>query len=1580
MEPKWYMLFCLLVICGGLPVIATDPCEAGNHVVRRDEWQRSVGHVKQSGDIAICDRYIDEGWYRFISPAGNDMPTTCPNFPNRCGTTWPIWLDGNLPATNTEIQATACLYSIFDCCEKSYDIKVKNCNDEFNVYYLVKTTGCSEAYCVGTETPCPDDQSSPTGFTPGCTGDFPRITIVPTLDWTIGTRTRNGLQFNEIQFRCHPDFSEIAADKQADLVFDVNWYMDEDLVHTHQVPLADLPAILQESDWEDEKRLNVKVSCEVRARFGQNGAVGTKLRSQTFYAGIEVVTDTPLHVSEGDLDATLLEIRPTLPVLCTPFPDFDLNCNEKYLIVEVKIPNVPDRTGQCKGVPVSTTRELVKELEGMPCGVQIPVTTSMDDWNQATTYPLHVKAVLDGKYDGDHIAAVKLGTANDFFWHPIWTNYLHPDILVHVIDEDAELAGVHCYSHNDPHMLSFSGIHYECQLPGEFILYRHKTLPIQVNTFFTKCGGATCNCGVAVKSGGDVFVVDSCDQTGRDVYFKGNHRSRLRMGMIGCDEETMRVERLVGIGYKVYLPTGGYVLISLHDYGEIYLANVDIYAGTLDYANTEGLCGDFTGPRRGNLRRRDGVFHNLNTENPPNTFSESWKIPMGSSESLYNGDGSTRYARHPYCSCENEGDTFDPESRLSCGFNQKVSDCIDSIKDITRQQYQNCRRRRDLSGTDRIMETRIFVEDSPPNETATWTNGWTEDVARAYCSDEILGGALGNTSAALSNLKPENYVEECVLDIKITGDTHFTKATKEAFRMSMEVELEKNSTLWIFDNETGRAFLPESIAAGLCPNQCSGNGICSKSNGTCSCEDGYYGADCSMDKNVQITCFEMPDNGLCDESSRPCRETPVYCSMFIQDLRIKCMFTVYKVTFSGVTTTSSQTESDAEFVHIQEVMCSLPNAHSRKKRTISPGSTEVVLAEGYKVSVSNNGLNYSEPRYILVYDSKCVDCNSTTNCTLKNGTCIIDGVCYSSGEVNPSNACQTCDPTHNVSGWLTQGSSCVIDGECYTNGAQRAGAACEVCDVNTNSYQWTLQSDKCKVNGTCYETCERDSENSSLICHPDTNSLAWTSVEDAGSCALFESKSTGDLSSSSTHAYGSSTVQDRGTSTTSTSIIFLSTQPSSLTTASEANSQLFSTRYTPGEASSTNSPEDYSSTVLTSSEWSSTMSFDSTSITIAAQFSSNAPVAYASISTVSSVLSSTNEPETHSYKSTTSVTASSLIVQVASVGTSAASAGSSSTSLPVTHASTATTVQEVSSTIPLPEAHSSNPVGSVLPEKSTHLPMTHGSVSTSIFAETSRNLPVTRVSATETAISPSSSLSLLDAHESTATIELSSNRMHMGPGSSVTSFTSTETVTPSSVPVSYTPPVTAPTSSPTGTTKGLRPPTNAGQLSSSTLVVIGVMVALSVVCVCVIIGAYIYIVKIKRGKSARYYAPSSSVGGKGEMGENRPVSVNSNTLNVHVGDSLADMKPLHYSQIFESREITETSNSDSRPMSGRSHHSAWDAPPNEETRNNGSLAYSMEPVTEFHVIPDPVTTALPPLSFRPKFPTSGPGRNQFPNY
>lgn len=60
-----------------------------------------------------------------------------------------------------------------------------------------------------------------------------------------------------------------------------------------------------------------------------------------------------------------------------------------------------------------------------------------------------------------------------------------------------------------------------------------------------------------------------------------------------------------------------------------------------------------------------------------------------------------------------------------------------------------------------------------------------------------------------------------------------------------EITLREKDKYWKEDS-SGELAPPQEIGNSLCPNECSGNGVCS--NGTCLCNQDFITADCSLKK------------------------------------------------------------------------------------------------------------------------------------------------------------------------------------------------------------------------------------------------------------------------------------------------------------------------------------------------------------------------------------------------------------------------------------------------------------------------------------------------------------------------------------------------------------------------------------------------------------------------------------------------------------------------------------------------------------------------------------------------------------
>ena len=118
-----------------------------------NEPRRSIESIWKTGQVALCDRALRWGWYRFSSYVGGKMPTSVVD-PKHCGTIAPIWLQGTNPQKNAKVTVKACVnfFGISRGCAQSFHVDIKDCDGNFFVYYLRPTYSCSIAYCAGKRT------------------------------------------------------------------------------------------------------------------------------------------------------------------------------------------------------------------------------------------------------------------------------------------------------------------------------------------------------------------------------------------------------------------------------------------------------------------------------------------------------------------------------------------------------------------------------------------------------------------------------------------------------------------------------------------------------------------------------------------------------------------------------------------------------------------------------------------------------------------------------------------------------------------------------------------------------------------------------------------------------------------------------------------------------------------------------------------------------------------------------------------------------------------------------------------------------------------------------------------------------------------------------------------------------------------------------------------------------------------------------------------------------------------------------------------------------------------------------------
>ncbi|CAH1259096.1 VWDE [Branchiostoma lanceolatum] len=934
-------------------VVYGDPCTDYEAL---DEPNRSTGSLMAVGNVR-CDSGLRTQWYRFVSPAGGEIPTNCSLLaPTSCSTIGPVWMKGTLPTpTDGEVTRQACRIGVGVCEGNCWDIRVKSCirdGESYYVYLLPPTPGCPEAYCAGTEVPCPAGQSSENyGFTPECSENFPNITTNPQL-------TNSSMQ-SEIVLMC--DFDRPPWDN---LTMEVNWVAGSEIFYQSSLTNGERQAVL--SQRELRQGMGKAITCRVRGRFKSGGAPGETEVSNEFFAGIKILTEI-VEVEENG-DEKYIQLQPTLPLLCL-YPESIIPCEISVQVEFKDVDYAADRQCQGNSVPdAQSSQNCVRDF-------------TKDDWNGILEFP--VKATRDLQIDGrsNGLRYLKVGfRPMSSLNSPLWDGYQVEDVDVLTHDQDRE--GTVCSSTGDPHYRSFDGKRFHVYQPGTFVLYRHTALPIEVQTRMKMChaGNVACNCGVSVRSGNEVFILNKCSGS-RDTfhwYTGGVIRRGLPLAMrvdhhgaVGDDTRFYIADG--GQKYFVYFPTGSWMKIDVRG----YYMNVYIYPSTDDFDKTVGLCGTFDGDKE-----NDGLHFGTTATDTirdgavisHTAFVNSWKLPEG--QTLVEGvlpPAPLPLDERLYCTCKDDpalGQTVVCDSTLAYNCRWEDEKRRAGVRPVPDQR--NARKRRSTSYNDEVYDDDMFAfdyDDSLPT-VATGDTSWA-DVAVTTMEESCSDILYKNTSFWTNNNNETN-----------NGTTNGTLAAP--------------------------SFFFETVS---CPGNCSQQGVCEK--GKCVCEKGFEGPSCSIETDKPPDAFFIPKDGLCDINTRPCERTPVIGQNFLESENLTCSLQSATVDENGVHVIDGNITVEAEFENFARVVCPLPR--SRVRRSAAAGHR--TTAEATLVSISNDGVRFSPPVLLITYDAVCQDCNVTGFCVLKNNSCEIDGTCYASGDTQFGNWCKQCVPSVNVSTW-----------------------------------------------------------------------------------------------------------------------------------------------------------------------------------------------------------------------------------------------------------------------------------------------------------------------------------------------------------------------------------------------------------------------------------------------------------------------------------------------------------------------------------------------------------------------------------
>ncbi|CAC5371719.1 unnamed protein product [Mytilus coruscus] len=989
-----------------------DECRYYNYL--RSANKRSSDYILDFfEDTVLSDHDLKMNWYRVISDNGDMMPTSAPGHMH-CGTVNPIWLNGQIFSHDDgNVTKEACIQTKDDICEQKIDIQIKNCGS-FYIYYL-QHSPVNSSFCFGNgPVLCPDGLSSDTGYYPGCTSSFPKEIVPVNVEADLIDEkhfpVKNNQRYQDVPvhgnqsyssllpiFRCN--FTDVS---EGSYVYDVHWYINEVHVISHlNVPFSNINyTVLRDTDWINIFKMNMEVKCAIRMRYSTDSIPGLKLYSQSYQAGI-YPTQYEYTVIEGEsIDITFTS---SVPVGCLSSHDaIRTHCEQNFYIYQL----MDSQTSLSNRNKIAKTDVV---FAAQFCGIRIKSVNWKND------KILRVYGFSDSMYNfQDRSTVLKISTSAVSEFNYIWKDIQVPDIKVTVIDKDNALMNRQCLSYNDPHITTFDGRLYHYMDVGEFVMYKNDKGPYSVHALFTNCGfgwvGSSCHCGIAVRSRNSLFVLRTCKTISRtEKYLLQEPMTKF----ISCDVRDIVIEHDSN-NYKITLPIGTEIKFTISRWSK-FISMIAIKPSICDINVARGLCGvpsttkdqsdDFT-------HRQNGPINN------DQEFADSWRITptmiaeqLFSSEAVFlsnldeeNGNSITENNSTSYCTCARQAsntDTQDDFKTEQCNSTESTDFCSEPFKieeDTITSFYTSCstskRKKRSVNSFDEIVRRSISddndddvidfpsltYDESVFNTKVTipevFRNGWTEDTARQTCMKEIQN-SLPSELTILVDVSVEEFVESCLLDIKLVGDTTFLPDTIGTMLTYIMTEVLRNESLFMLNTTDGSQTLMEYVTSNLCHNNCSDNGNCSW--GVCLCNKQYIGDECSQSITIPPSNISLPFDGLCTLGTRDCKSTNIFGDFLSRTVW-------YKIKYFQIMTESIKyiSESDVSKVNFRNMfMVSVDLMHSRRKRT----TTDTFMAEGNEIRLSYDGTNFGESATIITYDDSCYSCNSINMSCLELELC-----------------------------------------------------------------------------------------------------------------------------------------------------------------------------------------------------------------------------------------------------------------------------------------------------------------------------------------------------------------------------------------------------------------------------------------------------------------------------------------------------------------------------------------------------------------------------------------------------------------